>query len=410
MTVRRIAFVFALLFTFLVPWEDSISTAGWGSLARVIGLVLAAFWLITISIEGRFRKPHLFHFLFLLFVLWNFLTVYWSVDTSSTVQRLSTYSQIFLFVLVFWEVFQKPGELKAGLQAYVFGGYVLVVGTIYNYVNGIVAVAYQGRYSAPGVNANDLALILILGLPIAMHLFLAAGHGKWNMVLKFMNLAYMPMAVFSVILTGTRTSLIAIIPFALYVAAVPQIRLQGRILIFVGLLVLLLASLPFIPESLLSRLSTFGSSVTEGDIGGRVALWREAIAILARHPILGIGSGTLLPTIGAVAHNTYVSVVTETGLMGFVLFLSTLAIAVYQAMRAPEKSAIFWIAVLMTWAIGVLSLSWEFKKVTWLVLGFMVIAGSLSGRPQSEPAVVPTPRETRLPLDLGESETKPKAA
>jgi hypothetical protein len=74
-------------------------------------------------------------------------------------------------MLIFWEVFQKPENLMAGLQAYIYGAYVLISNTIYNYVNGNVAVAYEGRYSASGVNANDLALILIFGLPIFLWLF-----------------------------------------------------------------------------------------------------------------------------------------------------------------------------------------------------------------------------------------------
>ena len=135
-----------------------------------MGFVVAGFWLATIVIEGRFRKPHLFHVLVLLFFLWNFLSLFWSSGADYTIQRIKTYSQIFLLLLIYWDLFQKPEELRAGLQAYVFGAYVLVVSTIYNYLAGNVAVQYEGRYSATGVNANDVALILILGMPIAMQL------------------------------------------------------------------------------------------------------------------------------------------------------------------------------------------------------------------------------------------------
>jgi hypothetical protein len=89
-------------------------------------------------------------------------------------KRIKTYSQIFLLMLMFWEVFQKPEDLMAGLQAYVFGAYILVFSTIFNYVTGNVAVKYEGRFSATGVNANDVALILILCLPIALYLILDA--------------------------------------------------------------------------------------------------------------------------------------------------------------------------------------------------------------------------------------------
>ena len=143
-----------------------------------MGLVVAVFWVATMLLEGRFRKPHLFHVLVLLFFLWNFVSVFWSPDTESTIQRIKTYSQIFLLMLIFWEVFQKPENLRTGLQAYIFGAYVLITSTIYNYIKGNVAVAYEGRYSATGVNAVDLALILMMGLPIAMQLFFTAKQNK----------------------------------------------------------------------------------------------------------------------------------------------------------------------------------------------------------------------------------------
>ena len=225
------------------------------------GAFLAALWLATIGIEGRFRRPHLFHLLVLLFFLWNFASVYWSLDASGTRQRITTYGQVFLLLLVFWEVFQKPEQLRAGVQAYVLGSYVLIGGTLYNYANGIVAVAYEGRYSAPGVNAVDMALMLIMGMPLALYLVLASGRGLASRLGQFVNLAYLPLAMYAVVLTGSRTSLLAAIPFVLYVALTPLIRPQHRALIFVGLLGLLAALLPFIPPAVISRLGTLGSSI-----------------------------------------------------------------------------------------------------------------------------------------------------
>lgn len=393
--MRRITFALSLVFLFIVPWEDSISAWGLGSLARIMGFVVAAMWVTMIFVEGRFRKPHLFHFLVLLFFLWNAASVYWSLDPSATLQRIITYGQIFLALLVFWEVFQKPSQLTAGLQAYLFGEYVLVAGTIYSYLNGIVAVAYEDRYSAPGVNANDLALSLILGLVVATYLFLSQGRGKWNVVLKIINLAYIPLAIFAIVLTGTRTSLLAVIPLPFYVAISPQIKWQQKISLAVAFLIVLLALLPFIPQAVLARLGTTGSSIAGEDLGGRVGIWREAIMVLAGRPLLGSGSATLISLIGGAAHNTFLSVAAETGLIGFTLFLSILVITFYQALRLPIKKSAVWIAIFMCWAIGAFTLSWEFRKLTWVLLSLMVIAGNLLPEAEPEKVVVPSSKEIR---------------
>ena len=376
--MRKITFWLSIILIFIVPWEDSISVTTMGSMARVMGLIVAVCWVATMVIEGRFRKPHLFHALVAVFFLWNFVSVSWSPDTVETIQRIKTYSQIFLLMLIFWEVFQKPEDLRAGLQAYVSGAYVLIGSTIYNYVNGRMAVAYEGRYSATGVNAVDATLILMMGLPIAMQLFFMAGQNKKGTKLKLINLAYIPLAIFSILLTGSRTSLIAVIPFGIYLVGTRQIKFEQKALIFGALLASVIALLPFLPLSVTTRLGTLGASVGAGDIGGRVALWRESIAIFSNHPLLGLGSGTLFSTIGSAAHNTFISVATETGLIGFVLFFTILAITFFKAMNIPNGNSGLWVAVFLTWVIGVCSLSWEFRKLTWLFLSFIVIEGSFT--------------------------------
>jgi len=376
--MRRITNGLAVLLIFMIPWEDSISIAALGSMARITGLIVAAFWAATMLIEGRFRKPGLFHVLVLLFFLWNFVSVFWSVDTESTIQRIKTYSQIFLLMLIFWEVFQKPENLMTGLQAYVYGAYVPIASTIYNYINGDTAVAYQGRYSATGVNAVDLALILLLVLPVAMHLFFAAEQSKKGAILKLIYLAYIPLAIFAVLLTGSRTSLLAVIPFGIYFVGTRQIKFDRKLLVFGILLILLLGLIPFIPQSATARLGTLGASIEAADLGGRVALWGAAIIKLSSHPFMGLGSGTMHSVIGTVAHNTYVSVVAETGFIGFVLFFTILVFVFFQAVNIPNGKSGLWVTIFLTWVIGVSSLSWEFKKPTWLFLSFIVIEGSFT--------------------------------
>lgn len=376
--MRRITCWLAVLLIFIVPWEDSISVAAIGSLAKVMGIVVAVFWVATMLVEGRFQKPHLFHILVLLFFLWNFVSVFWSPYTGSTIQRIKTYSQIFLLILIFWEVFQKPEELKMGLQAYVFGTYVLIASTIYNYIKGNAAVVYEGRYSATGVNAVDLTLILMMGLPVAMQLFFAAEQNARGTILKIINLANIPLAIFAIVLTGSRTSLIAVIPFGIYLIGTQQIKFGRKILVFGILLISVLALLPFIPQTIITRLGTLGASIEAADLGGRVELWRQAIVIFSKHPLTGLGAGTLDVAIGSAAHNTFVSVAAETGFIGFVLFLAVLAIVLFQAMNIPNGNSGLWVAIFLTWVIGVCSLSWEFRKLTWLFLNFVVIEGSFT--------------------------------
>jgi O-antigen ligase len=379
--VRKLTYQLTLVLIFTLPWEDSLSIPGLGSFARLMGFVVAGFWLGTILVEGAFRKPSFFHVLVLLFILWNCVGVFWSSDVGSTIERVKTYGQIFLLIFIYWDVFRNREDLVGGLQAFVLGAYVLIVSTIYNYLAGNIAVQYEGRYSATGVNANDVALILILGLPIAlsigMQLLLVPRRNIKGTILHALDLLYIPLSIFSIVLTGSRTSLIAVIPFVIFIVGTQRIKVEQKILIFVILLVSLLALLPFVPQSVITRIGTIGNSISEADLGGRVTMWRKSILVLAHHPILGVGSGAIDRAIGGAVHNTLISIVTETGFIGLVLFLCVLGLVVYLVARLPRRTSGLWLAIFTTWAIGAFSLSWEFRKITWIILSFIIIESGI---------------------------------
>jgi O-antigen ligase len=133
------------------------------------------------------------------------------------------------------------------------------------------------------------------------------------------------------------------------------------------------------PTASLDRLATTWGSIAAGDLGGRVPLWNTTLAIFAEHPILGIGAGDLHAStvLGAVAHNTYLSILAELGLIGFILFVILVGIVFIQALIQARRADILWMALLATWAIGVFTLSWEFRKPTWLLLSLVVVSANL---------------------------------
>jgi O-antigen ligase len=372
--MRKITFWLSLVLIFIVPWEDMLSIAAVGSISRLTGLIVAGFWFLTILSEGRFRKPHIFHAFVLFFFLWNIASYMWSMDVDRTVRRITTYGQIYLLLLIVWELYRKPEDLNAGIQAYVLGSYVCIASSIYNYLTGTVAVAYEVRYSATGVNAVDLALLLLLGIPLAWHLFLHRDEKK-NKILKIINIAYIPLAVFAIFLTASRASLFAIVPAIIFILWPKQLDVGRSLIILVFLAVSLLIIWSILPAGVIERLATTTTSIGSADIGGRVNLWKEAITVFLGHPLFGSGSGTLGTAIGTLSHQTFLSVLAETGLIGFFLFTCILVIVINHAANLLKGYSELWFTVFFTWFIGVLALSWEMKKVTWLLFSFVIIQG-----------------------------------
>jgi O-antigen ligase len=249
-----------------------------------------------------------------------------------------------------------------------------------NYLIGRGISVSGDRYAGAGLNAVDLSLILALGLPVAWHLSTSAGNSFKDRVLRLVNYAYIPASLFAVILTASRTALFAIVPAVLYiVGTATRLKPSSRILIFVFFIGTLFALQPHIPQATVDRLATIDDTIAAGDVGGRMKLWSGSMATFSEHPLLGVGSGALhTPTVlGSVAHNTFLSVLAELGLIGFIFFCAVLAIVAYQAVNQPKWLSGLWITVLAIWAIGVFALTWEYTKQTWLFLSLVVISANL---------------------------------
>jgi O-antigen ligase len=71
------------------------------------------------------------------------------------------------------------------------------------------------------------------------------------------------------------------------------------------------------------------------------------------------------------AHNTFLSILAEEGLVGFGLFLLLWLGLVLPVLRLPNLVRNLWLVTLATWATGVFTLTWEDRKPTWFLFGLL---------------------------------------
>jgi len=379
--MRTFTRVLSLVFIFMLPWEGVVELYGLGNGAKFLGFVVVAFWVATVAITGQLRKPHLFHILFYLFVLWNLASIFWSADPERTAAHGWTWLQLLVLVIILWDLYTTRTALLAGLQAYVLGTYVAIGSAISNYFAGNPFYSHYQRFSAGDTNPDGFGFLLALGIPVAWYLANLTSTNKMNGFWKFINYAYIPVAFLGLALSGTRTALFAfIVGNAFGLASLNRARLWVRISILLLLISVSFVLLPQI-QTLRSfqRFSTVSAELTEGDLNNRTNNWREGLESFTEHPLLGVGSNMYrsVNTWEKVAHNSYISVLVEVGLIGFGIFGIILMMAVFNAWGQPKWDAIFWITVLLVWAIGSFTLTWEYRKTTWLFLSLIIASASL---------------------------------
>jgi O-antigen ligase len=377
--MNRIAFAFLWVSVFAMPWEDSIALPGQGSVTSVITIVAFALGILAIAAVGQLRSLRAFHVMAALFVAWAALCLFWTIDRSSTVDRVATYAQLALLTWLLWELAPTPGRQRALLQAYVLGAYVSALDTIANYLTSAVAVE---RNTAVGFNSNDLGFTLVLAIPMAWYLTTV----QRSRLSVWVNRLYVPIGMMALLLTASRG---AFVPGLIALLIIPLTLGRASLRTKAATCVLIIGSVyfanRFVPESSWTRLSTTRSALTEGTLTHRRDIWRAGGEVYARHPVLGVGPGTFAVAAGAYldrprpAHNAFLAVLVEQGPIGLTLFLGLFILAAASIPRMPPLERKVWAILVATLVIGLMPRNWDYRKPTWFVLGLVTTAAAAAG-------------------------------
>lgn len=365
--MRKITFWISLIVIFTMPWETAIESDSLGTISKIFGLILAAIWFVAVFVPLKARKPHVFVIVFYLFMLWHISSYFWTIDPNKTLDRIPTYVQLFGLIYIIWDLYTTPESIKAGLQAYILGAWVSIGGILYNFAND-VRFSYT-RFSAFDFDVNNIGIIMALGIPVAWHLGLKEYKSIPQKIFRILNILYIPTSIFAIVLTASRTASLAIFLGIIYISITFQQHTRRmKFAILAALFISLLISLPYIPQSSITRISSVSETVTEGDYNGRLGIWAEGTRIFYENPIFGIGSNAFSSSIGLQkqAHNGYLAILVDLGIVGFAIFGGMVTIITYQVLHHDKETRAFWVTVLMILAMGIFSLNWIHRKQTWI--------------------------------------------
>jgi O-antigen ligase len=381
--MSKAAFRFLWCFVFVLPWDAFIHLPVLGSIPHLVGVAASAVGILHVLGRRRIRPPSGFHVFAVLFVLWAGLSSLWSIDPEATRTRFMSYLQLAVLVWLIWEIAWSPERGTALLRAYVLGAAVAGVATVYNYVSGASFVYSSDlRFTALNGDPNEVGLTLALGLPMAWYLSLTQPHQRlaWTWQL------YIPLAITAILLTASRGAFVAamvalvIIPWTL-----GRVRLRTKATMYALTVGSLLLASRFVPDASLERIGSTRASVTAGYFGGRGPIWKAGLSLVQERPLTGVGAGAygeaVEPTLHRErsAHETFLAILVEDGIVGLSLFLAMVAAATRPLRHSPPVQRRFWIVLLAALAVGSLSLAWDYRKQLWFVLG--VLAAQVAQRP-----------------------------
>jgi O-antigen ligase len=247
---------------------------------------------------------------------------------------------------------------RARIRFFVFAylamyGLFPVRGAIFNYF--IYNSTTQGRVAWNHVfsNPNDLATLMFLPIGLALGVLMTEKQ-KLIRLAAFAGIGMMSLAV---VLTQSRGGIVALAVAAVLVVAGFK---RNRLKVFVAATVVGAAVVAFAPDSVWERMSNLDTAVSGGDLRAaddqnsaaqRYELWKVAIAVSKDYPVLGVG-WSAYPNANAKigresqfsklasgsrdAHNTYLTLLAETGVLGTMIWLAAIFSLVSFAQRARK--------------------------------------------------------------------------
>jgi O-antigen ligase len=377
---ERLARMLLAALVISLPFEKALEFPGLGTIARVLGLAAFAAGCAVVARRGHLRVPNAALLLAAGFVAWSGLTFFWSLAPQATAARFLTLAQLLGMFWLVWELCPRAGSGLLLMRAYLAGAAVSSLWTMLR--AALNQQTNYRRFATAGFDPNDLGVTLALALPIALYL----SHRARGPEAALARVAA-ALAIAAILLTASRTALIAAgVSFVFVLPALREARLSQRAWSLALAALLVLGALRLAPSASRERLATLPGEMAHGTFHDRTPIWKASLKVLKHRWPAGVGAGAfpeaVVPWLGRspdparpyTAHNTFLSVLVETGAPGFLLFASLIAtLALYAWMLAPAARAL-WFTMLAVWATGVSTLSWETRKPAWLIFALIAVA------------------------------------
>ncbi|WP_175649165.1 O-antigen ligase family protein [Micromonospora avicenniae] len=350
--------------------------AAWSPrLAAIYGGLAAA---IAILITWRPPRPRVADILAGLTAMWALTsTLVGLADPSITRVPAYLYASALLVFLAARHVVRERAQLLPVALAHLAGcattAVALITGARDGGVQRDAIFDYNIRYGLDGININYTSYTMVTGAILAVILFRV---GPASRALRAALLGTLLVFAYAILLTGSKGATLALFLGASFLVLArfgPQL-MWTVVWVCVPVLILL------IPLKAASSFQAgaqwldglFGRET--GDLSGRLEVWPIAASAWAEHPIAGMGPGVFRMDnpLQIGPHNLLLTVGTDLGLVGVILYGGTvaaaLALAAKQAAQTGKVLAGFAVITLLpVWMSG----HWEQSQGAWLVLALI---------------------------------------
>jgi O-antigen ligase len=368
--VHNAAVFFMMVLVFALPTDGAVEVAGM-SLVKIAGLMAFGLTTLLLIMGNGLHALRVFHTAVLLYVAWVMLSYTWSempvpYETSQAVsgdQALKSNLYILMISLLLFQLVTTVQDVNKLYIALVLGSFWLV----YLMVKDYQVTANTVRHEIKQFDANEVSVKLAMVIPLAIYLLTQVQAWWW----RLLGGAYLPAAAFTILITGSRTgAVIMVLGFAGFLPTILRAGVVGKAASVLVMVVALIVVANVIPQKTIERIFSTGKEISSGTLNERSVIWANAYEEWEESPLYGHGLGSFRRIINPynidyTAHNSFVAITAEQGIIGVVLYLTVIGIALSLAWRLPGDERWLLLLMLLVVVIGQMSLTLQDRMYIW---------------------------------------------
>ena len=340
--------------------ETYSAMTGLLTLTKIVGVALLIAWFAVIATRARTederhgmlsREPLLAAAL-LLFTAWAAFSLVWAESPAAAQTSVLRFAQNFVLFPIMLVAIRTPRHAAWLAGAFVAGALAAVA---LGFSAGTLGdPEAQGRLKGAGLNPNQLGSYLAAA---AILTGVLAANRRWSLLTRSVLLATAGIALIGLLLTLSRGALVGLCAALLLAPfVVGRGRRAGAIALTVAAIVGGIGWYAAVaPASAVDRIT----HPARNGGSGRENLWLVGWRMVEANPVVGVGAGNypvssihyvLRPGFAPgdaasiidrrkVAHNIYLTVLSELGAVGMALFVAILLGCLHSALRAARKFA-----------------------------------------------------------------------
>ncbi|OPX84745.1 MAG: O-Antigen ligase [Pelotomaculum sp. PtaB.Bin104] len=312
----------------LVPLEE-LTTFGYSfTLVRVVGASTFICWFFQVVLRRQKIKLDLFLWVALLFLAWSCCSLFWAVDRGGGIVAVFTITQLVLLYLMSCNIIDSDEKLRAFMSYYIAGAAIAAIIAIL----GAYEAGFTARASVSSMqNPNRFAHALSLGLILAVFLTCTCrGYQRYLYLFSAFPLAL------GVLLSGSRGTWLAVLASIAVAGLITKSKKVKFVLITILIIALLFNSaiISAMPPLIADRITSIANLADRGS--GRLDIWMVGLEMVRENWLTGVGiygfptayndyifnSYDEIRDRGVMrdAHSSFLCLLAELGLLGFLLF------------------------------------------------------------------------------------------